>query len=137
MGKRREQKRVEEIGKDMEGKGLIKILSAMQHGTLTIARRGAIVSRSTTAPGPPWCNSNPLHSPTPLHTEKRLNSSRSVSKWTGAKLLRHIRSELHAYATLTGTTAGCGLGICPEHLHHESRLARLPLTMSVQLPDVV
>lgn len=54
-----------------------------------------------------------------------------------AESLRDIRSELHADTSLAGTSARGGLGICPQHLHHQPSLTRLSLSMSVQLSNVV
>jgi hypothetical protein len=54
-----------------------------------------------------------------------------------AESLRHIRAELHADASLAGTSARGSLGICPQHLHHQTRLARLPLGVPIQLANVI
>lgn len=54
-----------------------------------------------------------------------------------AEPLRDIRTELHSYATLAGTTTWRGLWVRPEHLHHQARLPGLLLAMSVQFSDVV
>ena len=54
-----------------------------------------------------------------------------------AEALGDIGSELQTDATLAGSSAGCGLRVGPEHLHHETTLTWLALVMAVELPDVV
>lgn len=51
--------------------------------------------------------------------------------------LRDVGPKLHSHATLAGPSARLGLGIGPQHLHHETRLSRLALLVSIQLPDIV
>jgi hypothetical protein len=51
--------------------------------------------------------------------------------------LRDIWAELHTHASLAGPSARCSLRVGPQHLHHETGLTRLPLSMSVQLSNVV
>jgi len=53
------------------------------------------------------------------------------------KPLRHIWPKLQTHPTLARPSSGRRLWICPEHLHHQTGLARLPLSMPVQLPYVV
>jgi hypothetical protein len=48
-----------------------------------------------------------------------------------------IRSKLHANASLARSTAGFGLWIGPEHLHHQARLAWLALIVAIELSYVV
>jgi hypothetical protein len=54
-----------------------------------------------------------------------------------AELLGNVRPELHPNTTLAWASPWFLLRIGPEHLHHETRLTRLPLLVAVQLPDVV
>lgn len=54
-----------------------------------------------------------------------------------AKSLGDIGAELHADSSLAGSSAGLVLGIGPQHLHHQARLTRLALAVSVQLANVV
>ncbi|CRK35665.1 hypothetical protein BN1708_001297 [Verticillium longisporum] len=54
-----------------------------------------------------------------------------------AELLGDVRAELHADTALAGTTTRLLLGIGPEHLHHETRLARLALLVPVESTDVI
>jgi len=54
-----------------------------------------------------------------------------------AEALGHVRAELHADPALAGTAARLGLRVCPQHLHHQSGLARLALLVPVELADVV
>jgi hypothetical protein len=54
-----------------------------------------------------------------------------------AEALSDVGPELETYTTLAGTAAGLRLGVCPEHFHHEARLAGLPLLEAVQLPHVI
>lgn len=54
-----------------------------------------------------------------------------------AELLRNVGSELHANATLARATARLVLRIRPQHLHHETGLARLALGVPVELADIV
>ena len=54
-----------------------------------------------------------------------------------AESLGYIRSELHANATFARATARRGLRICPQHLHHQARLAGLSLGVSVELANIV
>lgn len=51
--------------------------------------------------------------------------------------LGHIRAELETDTTLAGTATNLGLRVCPEHLHHQARLARLPLVVAVELADII
>lgn len=51
--------------------------------------------------------------------------------------LGHIRTKLETDTALAGTAAGLGLRVCPEHLHHQARLARLPLVVAVELADII
>lgn len=53
-----------------------------------------------------------------------------------AEFLGDIRAKLHADTTLAGPTALLLLGISPQHLHHQTRLAGLSLVVSVQLANV-
>lgn len=53
-----------------------------------------------------------------------------------AETFGDIRAELHADATLARAAAWFGLRVCPQHLHHQAGLARLPLLVPVQLADV-
>ena len=45
--------------------------------------------------------------------------------------------ELHTDTALARSSAGGRMGISPEHLHHQPRLAGLSLLVPVQLPDVI
>lgn len=54
-----------------------------------------------------------------------------------AEALRHVRSKLQPNTSLAWSTARRRLWIGPEHLHHQTRLTRLALVMSVQFPDVI
>lgn len=54
-----------------------------------------------------------------------------------AETLGNVGTELHADTALAGTAAGERLRIGPEHLHHETSLARLLLFVAVELADVV
>lgn len=54
-----------------------------------------------------------------------------------AEPLGDVGSELEADAALAGAPAGLVLRVGPQHLHHQPGLARLPLVVPVQLPDVV
>ena len=51
--------------------------------------------------------------------------------------LGDVRAKLQPNTSLAGASSGLVLGIGPEHLHHETGLARLPHLVSIQLPDVV
>lgn len=51
--------------------------------------------------------------------------------------LGDIRTKLEANAALARTATLLFLGICPKHLHHQTRLARLALLVSVELANVV
>jgi len=51
--------------------------------------------------------------------------------------LGNIRSKLQAHTTLTGSASILGLRVGPEHLHHQAMLARLPLAVAIEFPDVV
>lgn len=54
-----------------------------------------------------------------------------------AEPLGDVGPELHADSALAGAPAGLVLRVGPQHLHHQPGLARLPLVVPVQLPDVV
>lgn len=54
-----------------------------------------------------------------------------------AEALCYIRTELHSYTSLRWPTSWLSLWICPQHLHHQARMSRLPLIMPVQLPDII
>lgn len=54
-----------------------------------------------------------------------------------AETLGDIRTKLHTDTTLARAATLLLLGIGPEHLHHQSRLARLLLVVSVELADIV
>lgn len=54
-----------------------------------------------------------------------------------AEPLGNIRTELHADSTLTGAAASLLLRVCPQHLHHQTRLAGLSLVVPVKLSDIV
>jgi hypothetical protein len=54
-----------------------------------------------------------------------------------AKLLGHIWTKLHTDAAFAWAATGFWLWICPQHLHHETRLAGLALLMSVEFPNIV
>ncbi len=54
-----------------------------------------------------------------------------------AESLSNIRSKLHAYAALARTTARLRLRVCPEHLHHQTCLTRLPLLVAIKFANVV
>lgn len=51
--------------------------------------------------------------------------------------LGHIRAELESHSSLAGPATGLGLRIGPEHLHHQTLLAWLPLAVSVEFPDII
>jgi hypothetical protein len=51
--------------------------------------------------------------------------------------LGHIRTKLKTDTTLARAAAGVGLGVCPEHLHHETCLAGLPLVVTVELANII
>jgi hypothetical protein len=48
-----------------------------------------------------------------------------------------IRTELHTDTPLAGPATFLLLRICPEHLHHQTSLSRLPLVVSVEFPNVI
>lgn len=54
-----------------------------------------------------------------------------------AKSLGDIWAKLHTYTTFAGAAAWLSLGVCPEHLHHQTGLAGLALPVPVEPPDVV
>ena len=54
-----------------------------------------------------------------------------------AEPLGDIRSKLHADTALAGTTTGLLLGIGPQHLHHQTGLTGLALSVPVEFADVV
>lgn len=54
-----------------------------------------------------------------------------------AETLGDVGAELHADASLAGSSAGLVLRIGPQHLHHQARLTGLALCVSVQLANVV
>jgi hypothetical protein len=54
-----------------------------------------------------------------------------------AKALSDIRPKLQPDPSLARTSSVLWLRICPQHLHHQPALARLPLPMPVQLPNIV
>src|SRR6185312_10179103 len=54
-----------------------------------------------------------------------------------AEALGDIRAELQTDATLARSTARLWLRVSPEHLHHQTLLAGLPLVVAVEFPDVV
>jgi len=54
-----------------------------------------------------------------------------------AEPLRDVWTELKTDSSLAGSATRLILRIGPQHLHHETRLARLSLVMSIELADVV
>lgn len=54
-----------------------------------------------------------------------------------AKPFRYVWTKLHPHASLAWSTARLILWIRPKHFHHQTRLARLPLAMPVQIANVV
>lgn len=53
------------------------------------------------------------------------------------EFLGDVGSELHTNASLARSSSRLVLGISPQHLHHQARLAGLSLVVSVQFADVV
>lgn len=53
------------------------------------------------------------------------------------EFLGDVGSELHTNTSLARSSSRLILGVSPQHLHHQARLAGLSLVVSVQFADVV
>lgn len=51
--------------------------------------------------------------------------------------LGDVRSKLHSNTSLAGPTTRFGLWVCPQHFHHQSCLARLPLVVPIELSNII
>lgn len=71
-----------------------------------------------------------------LHTDL-MRPDNSLKAVVLAEALGDIRAELQTDATLARSTARLWLRVSPEHLHHQTLLAGLPLVVAVEFPDVV
>ena len=72
----------------------------------------------------------------PLHPDL-VTSNNRLKPVILAKPLGDIRPKLQPNPSLARAPPILRLWIRPQHLHHQPRLARLPLPMSIQLPDIV
>lgn len=71
-----------------------------------------------------------------IHTDF-VTADNSLEAVVLAEALGNIRAELHTNTSFAGTASLLFLGIRPQHLHHETSLARLSLVVSVQLANII
>lgn len=72
----------------------------------------------------------------PIHTDF-VTADNSLEAVVLAEALGDVGAELHTNTSLAGTASLLFLGICPQHLHHETSLAGLSLVVSVQLANII
>ena len=61
----------------------------------------------------------------------------SIKSVVLTEFLGDIRAKLHTHTSLTWPSTRLSLWVRPQHLHHQSCLAWLPLVVSVELSNII